>query len=619
MLERFPDEDRIVARGRSRLESLRAPETGISERLAWEPALDTMGAPSPDGRRISFVNWDNGNLAVHDLQTGENRDLTEEGTWIGLIQWADVSTWSPDGERLAYVWWRTVPHEGEEHQYAAELRIIGLDDPAPTVLLADPDVIYPQPYGWSADGRKILVGLHKERSSGEPDELALVSIEDGSVRVLRSLPPELRDSTLALSPDGRFVVYGQPSGETAAPYDVFLLAVDGSVVRRLVDHPAADFAPVWTPDGRSVVFVSTRGGSAGLWILDVIDGERRGEPRLLKANVGQARPMGITPDGRLFYWRARSNSNVFSVELDPETGLVTSPPTKLVRRFEGYNAKPSWSPNGTQLAYAYRRPDPANGTMSRVLVIQSMETGEQRDLALPLEGVLASQATSPRWSPDGLRLLLNAHSGRGGGFEACYSLDLRSGETTIVVEDLSWPHYRWSRDGEGVIHVAPIDGRNQLRVRDLGTGEDRVLAEAARIVGSTETPDGTQIAYVEEDWSRSSHGSVIKLMPSSGGPARALTRLDDGKLTSITCGIEWTADGRYLLIGRCEPDEGPVDIHRVAVDTGETVPIGLSFRNLRNLSVHPDGRRLAFTGATEGHYHSVWVMENFLPGGAASR
>jgi Tol biopolymer transport system component len=42
---------------------------------------DEWGYPSPDGRYVCFTNWDYGNLAVHDLVTGESRDLTDEGTW----------------------------------------------------------------------------------------------------------------------------------------------------------------------------------------------------------------------------------------------------------------------------------------------------------------------------------------------------------------------------------------------------------------------------------------------------------------------------------------------------------------------------------------------------------
>jgi hypothetical protein len=41
-------------------------------------ARDLYGTISPDGRYLSHVNWNKGNLAIHDFETGENRDVTDE-------------------------------------------------------------------------------------------------------------------------------------------------------------------------------------------------------------------------------------------------------------------------------------------------------------------------------------------------------------------------------------------------------------------------------------------------------------------------------------------------------------------------------------------------------------
>ena len=69
------------------------PEVAV--RQVWdpsrEPSSDYCGAPSPDGRYLSFTNWSYGNLAVRDLTTGECRDLTDEGTWSMPGHWAGYS------------------------------------------------------------------------------------------------------------------------------------------------------------------------------------------------------------------------------------------------------------------------------------------------------------------------------------------------------------------------------------------------------------------------------------------------------------------------------------------------------------------------------------------------
>jgi hypothetical protein len=61
---------------------------------------------SPDRRYLSYINWDKGNLAIHDFETGENRDVTDEGNWDEDKQFAGRSIWSPDSKQIVYLWHR---------------------------------------------------------------------------------------------------------------------------------------------------------------------------------------------------------------------------------------------------------------------------------------------------------------------------------------------------------------------------------------------------------------------------------------------------------------------------------------------------------------------------------
>ena len=49
----------------------------------------------------------------------------------------------------------------------------------------------------------------------------------------------------------------------------------------------------------------------------------------------------------------------------------------------------------------------------------------------------------------------------------------------------------------------------------------------------------------------------------------------------------------------------------IDVAGGEPTEVGLSMVMLREVRVHPDGKRIAFTAGAP--YREVWVMENFLP------
>src|SRR5205823_3655430 len=68
------------------------------------------------------------------------------------------------------------------------------------------------------------------------------------------------------SADGQWIVYTQERGGSA---DIYRIHPDGTGQERLTDDPAFDDQGALSPDGRSLVFVSTRaGGTANLFLLD---------------------------------------------------------------------------------------------------------------------------------------------------------------------------------------------------------------------------------------------------------------------------------------------------------------------------------------------------------------
>ena len=74
----------------------------MTTRQVWTgPEVDTYGSVSPDGRLISFTDWDTGDLALHDVTTGQNRRLTNKKDWDA---YAIGSAISRDGRHIAYGW-----------------------------------------------------------------------------------------------------------------------------------------------------------------------------------------------------------------------------------------------------------------------------------------------------------------------------------------------------------------------------------------------------------------------------------------------------------------------------------------------------------------------------------
>lgn len=590
--------------------------SGIVARQVWAgPDVDVLGSPSADGRYLTYVDWSTGDLAVHDLTTGEKRRLTNKGPWTQSDEYAEFSLLSPDGQQIAYAWFN-------EKFY--ELRLIGFDGSTPRVLYRNEDLSYVQPAAWSPDGKRILTIFARQDHT---NQIAWVSVPEGSVQVLKTF--DWRYPNARLSPDGSYVVYDFPPREDAPERDLYLLAADGKRELAVVEHPAHDFLLGWSPDGSQVVFASDRTGTVSIWAMAVADGRPQGHPRLVRQNVGNIFPIGITPKGSLFFGMG-GLLDVYVAEFDTAAGNLLTSPQNVTHRFIGTNYGPSWSPDGRSLAYVSRRGPPRSGIRSKVVVIRDVRTGEERVLTPPLN--LSNNPTlAPSWSPDGRYLLLAGSDQKGrAGF---YRLEVETAALIPIVQSTPgnnlalWRGARWSPDGQAIFfqRQGKTSTEATLVRRELATGQETVLYGSRQIHAWALSPDGRQLAFTTEDEKGGDilRSDVLKVIPAAGGEAREVLRVP-GKEDIVA--LVWTPDGRSLLFGRTDysaSEQDPAErkeVWRIAVAGGEPVRIGLSLRpmQLSTLRFHPDGKRIAFTVAEEAA-NEVWMLENFLPVQKASR
>ena len=584
--------------------------------------------PSPDGRYVSSSDRD-GNLAVRDLTTGESRNITNDGNvWeAGPKRFCGPysSTWSPDGVQIAYFW----NNEGSN-----ELRIIGLDGSKPRVLYRSEDpALGIVPSDWSQDG-KFILGRRGQRGLGER-AIVLISLADGSVQTLRSLEGGYGPGSASLSPDGRYVTYSLTMTEIGEEaFDVFLLATDGSEEEvRLVGHTDShDWSPVWTPDGKSIVFVCDRdtAGSSSLWLTPVADGKQMGEPQLVIKCAGFIRPRGFTREGSLYYGiSAEPLRDIWVASLNMETGEVESQPTRL--RCEGHNGDPVWSPDGKSLAYAsYRHLTKRPHLKGPILVIHSMETGKEREIH---PETFMGLETRLRWSPDGRSIL-------GGGVkrDGLHLLDIQTGHVTTIedmggLESLPWQtvnYPEWSRDGKTIFYIRRYTEKEwgffSIGARDLATGEERELYTGGRGWSCLMvSPDGQELVFSDEDQ------KVLKVIPTAGGVPRVLFDMQiDPQIMKWVAPVTWTPDGRHLLFVKMgDSYESVGELWRIPSKGGEPEKLReideqFGIKELRTGSFHPDGERIAFArlhgeSPHELWPHELWAMENLLTTFAADK
>jgi dipeptidyl aminopeptidase/acylaminoacyl peptidase len=87
-----------------------------------------------------------------------------------------------------------------------------------------------------------------------------------------------RISDPQVSPDGRqvaFVVRTTDLEANRGRTDLWLVSADGTGLRQLTSHPDSDSDPRWLPDGKTVLFLSTRSGSSQVWQIRIDGGEAR--------------------------------------------------------------------------------------------------------------------------------------------------------------------------------------------------------------------------------------------------------------------------------------------------------------------------------------------------------
>lgn len=587
VVSEFRDQTESVTTAQARLAALQPtiPDAPVYRRVWSGPNVDTEGTVSADGRFLSYPDWSTGNLALRDLVTGTDRTLTNDGS---PRQYAERSVISPDGTQVVFA-----RFDGKDH-YELRLASTTRTRPGPSQpLYANQEDEWLAPNDWSPDGKWIAVQF--ERKDGTA-LIGLVSAEDGSLRVLKSLDWR-GPGKIAFSPTGKYIAYDLPADEDSLQRDIFVLAVDGSQETQAVLHPANDTVVGWSPNGSLLLFSSNRTGNVGLWSVPVLNGRPQGAPALLKRDLGEAFPMGLTAAGALYVGQKVRGPEVYVRSFDFATGKWLSDPVSPVAEYVFNNRSPVWSPDGTELAYVSRHN--VQGPPDYRLCILSTKTKKVRALSTGLAYI-----HKPRWSPDGRFISVNGGDRK--GRRGLFQVDAQSGKSTLIAQGAGVWGNDWSPDGKKVYYRRSAGfaaDYADLIERDMATGVERQILRLHRFNAPNVSPDGEWIA-IDANVEPSGPNKVL-LIRVSDGESRELARHHG----NVFC-CAWTPDSLSILfrLGRTDvivPVEGG---DRRELDL-PAVPSGIS--------IHPDGRTVAFSIGR--NTYEVWALENFLPTAARSR
>jgi TolB protein len=183
-------------------------------------------------------------------------------------------------------------------------------------------------------------------SEEEPPECAVVAVRpDGTGR--EELAKLGFVSELAISPDGKKVVYSELEGESHFQhFELHVQELDGGSHRQLTDDETGDGSPAWSPDGTKIAFVSNRAESARCLFHDcagytnelyVMDADGSDVRRLTETPHEEAAP-SWSPDGeKIVYSRILNEEAVHELYVVNADG---SCPTKVLPG--AWDTMPDW-------------------------------------------------------------------------------------------------------------------------------------------------------------------------------------------------------------------------------------------------------------------------------------
>ena len=114
----------------------------------------------------------------------------------------------------------------------------------------------------------------------------------------------------SISPDGKTVVFSYKG-------NLYTVSSEGGEAKQLTTHQAYDYAPVWSPDGKTIAFASDRFGNFDIYTIPV----KGGVPTRITTNSAKETPWTFTPDGKKILFSARIQDPASSV-LFPKSSMT---------------------------------------------------------------------------------------------------------------------------------------------------------------------------------------------------------------------------------------------------------------------------------------------------------
>jgi Tol biopolymer transport system component len=537
---------------------------------------------APDGERVAFA-WDgetqdNFDIYVKQIGGGPPLRLTSDPG-------PDISpAWSPDGRTIAFL--RVVAED------KARVLLISAVAPGPARQVATVTVLPEFSFhlrfiNWSPDGKWLAVS--DGPSSAGVMSLFLLSMETGEKRRLTFPSVDYDDFNPAFSPDKSHLAFIRSSGWGASASDLYLLELSADLKpqgkpQRLTFFNRQVASPVWTPDGRAILFTRHEiAGSHSFWRINLAD-NRNIVPIPIPTDNSVA--LALSSQGkRVVYTRDTSVVNVWAIDLN----AVQNRSLSITRPWIASTwteDNPQFSPDGQHIAY------------------QSVRSGRSEIWVCDRDGSHPRQLTSlgsitsgfARWSPDGNKIVFHSRPQSPANL---YVVDSGGGNLNRLTNGPgSEISPSWSHDGKWIYFASRRTGESQIWKMPANGGPAIQMTKRNGWC-PLESTDGRYLYYVTipmlELWR----------MPLAGGPEEKII----AGLAVAGSAYAPAKEGIYFI--RPAKDHNKQELAYFRFATGKTAAITpIPGHASLGLTLSPD-ERLILYGQTDQLASDLMLVDNF--------
>lgn len=536
--------------------------------LTSYPGIQHSPSFSPDGNQVAF-SWNGEKQENYDIYV----KLIGSPSPLRLTSDEAIDSapaFSPDGRAIAFI------REGNDRNLLIVVPPIGGPERVITEL---PRSV--RQFSWLPGGKAVIV-------SG----LTVVSIDDGEIKPLHTVPENTTDLKPAVAPNGRAVAFAR--GNNVG--DIYMAGIDGAgnlteTPRRLTTSPDSVHGIAWTADSAALVVDSGPAvAPANLWRIGVVPA---GPPKELPFGRGGGRrsdPAGqdgstvaIARTGnRLVYCRAVQNVNLWLAAPATPAGMPARflPSTRV-------EINPAYSPDGKRVVFHSTRSGKPG------LWVGDVSGGNAAELFVPQRG----HAGSPSWSPDGQTIVFDWNDA--GRFQI-YAIRASGGKPHRLTNDpASDTIPNWSGDGKSIYFTSTRSGRPEIwKIPASGGAAVQVTRNSGML--PRESPDGRFVYYLKNGGS----GGIWRTPVTGQGN-------DETQIVPSTYRRHFALSARGIYFVSAAGEDGKHTLGYVPFEGGKLKTIlTLPRVPVMGLAVSPDGGSLLYS-QVEQISQELALVENF--------